>query len=228
MQHAAIDVVGEPRDGAAKVPRLRARASQLLLALHGRRDGLDRRSPQNSSSGNELPTVPPTAGCMPAVLCIVSDGNAHHTPHTPHTPRQNDHTDEGWRRDGWWERVPDTKWEKGLCWTRYNRTCADAAYHKIIDLRTGYQHPVEDTEEAFGYSCVNVVFFPRRCHMQCCKVGWCRHTVVFWLLHGTEAACRMTFGRPQRRGGGLKRTASAWTRCCEGATTMAPASRQTR
>ena len=67
---------------------------------------------------------------------------------------QNDHTNEGWRRDGWWERT-DEKWEKGLCWPRYNRTCSTLWREK--DLRTSRKHPVENTDLAFGTKCVGLL-----------------------------------------------------------------------
>jgi len=70
---------------------------------------------------------------------------------------QNDHTNEGWRRDGWWQRIPNTEWEKGLCWPRYNRTCTTLAREK--DLRTNTKHPVENTDLAFSTKYAGLVFY---------------------------------------------------------------------
>eukprot|EP00940_MAST-03C_sp_MAST-3C-sp2_P001490 g1490.t1 len=36
------------------------------------------------------------------------------------------HTNEGWRRDGWWETVPSSAWEKGTCDPLFRRTCGVA------------------------------------------------------------------------------------------------------
>lgn len=66
------------------------------------------------------------------------------------TPPLGDDTDEGWRRGGWWERVPRTRWLHGLCDVEYNRTCDSGGYYKAVDLRSKeVGDPVDDTEYAF-------------------------------------------------------------------------------
>ena len=63
-------------------------------------------------------------------------------------PLQFDDTKEGWRRDGWWERIPNTEWVRGTCNQFYNRTCA--VQSKTIDLRVFIAgQPVDDPEAAF-------------------------------------------------------------------------------
>ncbi|KAA0152321.1 hypothetical protein FNF29_03887 [Cafeteria roenbergensis] len=54
-----------------------------------------------------------------------------------HKPPLGDATMEGWRRDGWWERVPGTEWLPEInCVTRFNRTCP-ADVNKTRDLDSG-------------------------------------------------------------------------------------------
>ena len=68
---------------------------------------------------------------------------------------QNDDTQEGWRRDGWWEKT-GAVWEKGRCQPWFNRTCRTP--HKQLDLRTHEIHYVDNTDSAFRprYGCVCV------------------------------------------------------------------------
>lgn len=63
---------------------------------------------------------------------------------------QGNNTNEGWRRDGWWESIPGTLWEKGQCYQLYNRSCP-TDLSKMMDLRdmTPFT-PVNDTLHAFG------------------------------------------------------------------------------
>lgn len=64
-------------------------------------------------------------------------------------PPLGDDTVEGWRRDGWWEPVPDAAFTKGVCTPFFNRTCPLSPL-KSHDLRTGeYLVYVNDTKEAF-------------------------------------------------------------------------------
>lgn len=52
-------------------------------------------------------------------------------------PPLGDNTNEGWRRDGWWERVPGTVWlPEANCTTLFDRSCP-AARDKERDLSTG-------------------------------------------------------------------------------------------
>lgn len=59
---------------------------------------------------------------------------ATHTRLPPMPP--GDSVYEGWRRQGWWERVPGVAWQHGSCLPRYQRQCFGAA-SKAIDWRTG-------------------------------------------------------------------------------------------
>jgi hypothetical protein len=58
---------------------------------------------------------------------------------------------EGWRRDGWWTRVPGTEWEWGSFRSTFNRTCGSrSAPSNSVDLRSGATRvPVDDTFLAF-------------------------------------------------------------------------------
>ena len=59
-----------------------------------------------------------------------------------------DETNEGWRRDGWWQ-VTGTAFRKGACTMWYNRTCPGDRT-KAASLETGQVGPVLDVQFAFA------------------------------------------------------------------------------
>ena len=61
---------------------------------------------------------------------------------------QNDDTNEGWRRDGWWDTTNDV-WQKGRCQALYNRTCSIPGLWKKRDLRTQLSGLVDNTDAAY-------------------------------------------------------------------------------
>jgi hypothetical protein len=50
-------------------------------------------------------------------------------------PPLGDDAVEGWRRDGWWERVHAQGWAHGLCRVQFNRTCP--AYIPAVQVGGG-------------------------------------------------------------------------------------------
>jgi hypothetical protein len=78
------------------------------------------------------------------------DGGIGWVPVHEHKPPLGDSTVEGWRRDGWWERVPGTVWRHEYnCIPTFNRTCPSDV-NKTRDLATFlYGVPTPNTTHSF-------------------------------------------------------------------------------
>lgn len=72
------------------------------------------------------------------------------TPTYRRAPGLGNETNEGWRRNGWWELLGGAAWVKGQCTPLYNRTCPGAP-HKARDLVSGeYDVPVVNTTTSYA------------------------------------------------------------------------------